>query len=568
MTDALPADVSDTLQHTFTNTHMFKINPTRTPWRLLCALTAGTLTLPPTLSLQASPAMEQLFGILKAKGSLTQEEHDLLVSAMRADEAKSAAPAAAAPASASVLEKRVASQETKIKELESALSGTKGKVEELSASASPESISKKIVDQASKVEHLEDVIAGTKGQLEELSKVTDNTSPTTMSKTDLDLLLADKWYERIKLRGYGQFRYESVLNQDGTLNVPNDSFASDAQTLGLRRGRMVLSGDVSQHLYMYLQADFFGNLSGTNAMQARDYYADISLDPAREFRVRLGQSKVPFGWSNLQSSQNRLALERPDALNSAVEGERDFGAYLMWAPYEIRNRFKDLVKMGLRGSGDYGVVAIGAFSGQGLNRADVNGQTHYAARVAYPFEFPNGQFFEVGIQGYTGKFVPTAARVGPVGGPTPTFNARGVDDQRVGVTAILFPQPFGLEAEWNWGQGPVLSQDMKTITSGDISGGYVQASYRHIFANQQELIPFARWQHSDGGRKFATNAPNNQVDEIGVGLRYMPYPEMELTLMYTHGSRTNTTTSTTAPAASQYKDVTADYIGLQAQLNF
>jgi hypothetical protein len=43
---------------------------------------------------------------------------------------------------------------------------------------------------------------------------------------------------------------------------------------------------------------------------------------------------------------------------------------------------------------------------------------------------------------------------------------------------------------------------------------------------------------------------------------------MELTLMYTHGSRTNTTTSTTAPAASQYKDVTADYIGLQAQLNF
>ncbi len=543
---------------------MLRINPTRTPWRLLSLFTAATVALSPSMPLLASPAMEQLFGILKTKGSLTQSEYDMLVSAMRADEAKTTSPAPAAAASGS-LEQRLAAQETKIKQLESALSGTKGKVEQLTAAAKPaDSI-------ARKVEHLENVLMGTKGQVEELSKITDNTSPSTMTKADMDLLLADKWYERIKLRGYGQFRYESVLNQDGTLNVPNDSFASDTQTLGVRRGRMVLSGDVTNHLYMYLQADFFGNVinGGSQALQARDYYADISLDPAREFRVRLGQSKVPFGWSNLQSSQNRLALERPDALNSVAEGERDLGAYLMWAPYEIRNRFKDMVKMGLRGSGDYGVVALGAYSGQGLNKSDVNGQTHYIARVAYPFEFPNGQFLELGVQAYTGKFVPSSAKVGSTAGaPTPTFNARGVDDQRVGITAILYPQPFGIEAEWNWGQGPVLSKDMKTITSGDLSGGYIQASYRHIFANQQELIPFARWQTYEGGRKFATNAPNSSVDEIGVGLRYIPYPELEMTLMYTHGSRTNTNTSSTVPTANHYKDVNADYIGIQAQINF
>ncbi len=566
MTDALPADVSDTLQHTFTNTHMFKINPTRTPWRLLCALTAGTLTLPPTLSLQASPAMEQLFGILKAKGSLTQEEHDLLVSAMRADEAKSAAPATAAPASASILEKRVANQETKIKELESALSGTKGKIEELSVSASPESITKKIADQASKVEHLEDIISGTKGQLEEMSKVTDNTSSSAMSKAQLDEMLADKWYERLKMKGYAQIRAESIINQSTVnpgYNVANDPFANDAQSVGIRRGRIAFSGDVTNHLYMYLQADFFGTLSGSNVLQARDYYADVSLDPAREFRVRLGLSKVPFGYSNVQSSQNRLALERPDAINSAAEGERDFGAYLMWAPYEIRNRFKDLVKMGLRGSGDYGVVTVGAYSGQGINKTDLNGQPHYIARIAYPFELPNGQFLEFGLQGYRGNYVPTTDKIGAKAAPR--YKAGGVNDQRVGISAILFPQPFGLEAEWNWGQGPVLSNDMKTITSGGLSGGYVQASYRHIFSNQQELIPFARWQTYDGGRKFATNAPRSQVDEIGVGLRYIPYPEMELTLMYTHGDRTNT--SKVAPSG-KYENVTADYIGLQAQLNF
>jgi len=553
---------------------MFLINPTRTRWRLLSLFTAATVALTPASPILASQAMEQLFSIMKAKGSITQAEHDMLLAAMRADEAKAAAPAATpAPAVAptvatapvssnAALEQRLAAQEARIKQLESALNGTKSKVEQIAASTKPET------GIASKVEKLEDILMGTKGQVEELSRITDNTSPSTMNKAELDELLADKWYERLKLRGYAQFRYESVLDEaNGTLNVPNDALANDLQTFGLRRGRMVFSGDVTNHLYMYVQADYFANLSGTNALQARDYYADVSLDSAREFRVRFGQSKVPFGWSNMQSSQNRLALERPDAINGAVEGERDIGAYLMWAPFEIRNRFKDLVKMGLRGSGDYGLVAVGAYSGNGLNRADNNGQPHYLARVTYPFEFPNGQFFEIGAQAYTGKFLPGTQKFKDTAG-APSVAAKGVRDQRVGISAVLYPQPFGLEAEWNWGQGPVLSDDMKTITSGDLSGGYIQASYRHIFQDQQELIPFVRWQTYEGGRKFATNAPNNSVDEIGVGLRYVPYPELEFTLMYTHGSRTNTTSSTSVNAADHYKDVKADYIGIQAQINF
>ncbi len=555
---------------------MIRINPTRTPWRLLSLFTAFTVALSPSMPLLASPAMEQLFGILKAKGSLSAEEHDLLISAMRADEAKVAAAAsapvsttAAAAPSTAALEQRLASQDAKIKELESNLRGTKSQVTEMASTSAPSSLEKKLESQASKVENLENILTNTKGQIEEISKVTDNTSPATMSKGDLDLLLADKWYERLKMKGYAQVRAESILNQSETapgLNVPNDPFANDTTSLGIRRGRVTLSGDVTNHLYLYLQMDYFGSVSGSNVLQARDYYADVSLDPAREFRVRLGLSKVPYGFANLQSSQNRLALERADAINGAAEGERDFGAYFMWAPYEIRNRFKDIVKMGLRGSGDYGVVALGAYSGQGINNVDKNGQTHFVARVAYPFEFPNGQFFELAAQAYTGKFVPTAQKF--KNGDAPTFEKRGGDDYRVGLSAILYPQPFGLEAEWNWGKGPVLSKDMTQIISGSLGGGYIQASYRHIFANQQELIPFVRWQSYDGGRKFAANAPRNQVDEIGVGVRYIPYPELELSLMYTHGTRTNTTSDTGLNKGAHYHDIDANYIGLQAQLNF
>jgi hypothetical protein len=311
-------------------------------------------------------------------------------------------------------------------------------------------------------------------------------------------------------------------------------------------------------------------VGGVNALQARDVYADVSLDPAREFRVRLGLSKVPYGFTNLQSSQNRYALERPDALNSAVEGERDLGAYFIWAPYEIRNRFKDLVKSGLRGSGDYGVINVGVFNGQGINNADQNGDMHYIARAAWPFEFSNGQILEVGASYYSGRYVPTPAATFTPGGAavTPTVvGGGGVKDTRMAINAILYPQPFGLEAEWTWGEGPQLSNDMRTISSASLNGGFVQAVYRHVFPNQAELIPFVRWQHFDGARKFAANAPKTNVDEIAIGFEYIPYPELELTLMYSQGTRTNTTDNPTV-AGPRYRDVNYSYLGIQAQINF
>ena len=546
---------------------MFPIRPTHPTGRFLGLLTAALIAVTPASPALASQAMEQLFGILKAKGSISQSEYDLLISAMRADEAKAATnPGSPAPAPNSVvakasavapqpeLEKKIATQEVRIKQLENTLNGTQSKIEQIAQSTGPADA---IVG---KVEKLEDILMGTKGQVEELSRITDNTSPSTINKAELDDLLADKWYERMKPRGYIQFRGYSMFEGNGAdYHQPNDSnIANDDSFFGIRRGRFIWSGDLTSHLYLYMQADYMASVSGSNVLQARDVYADISLDPAREFRARIGLSKVPYGWSNLQSSQNRLALERTDSINSAVEGERDLGAYLMWAPFEIRNRFKDLVKMGLRGSGDYGLISVGAYNGQGINRNDVNGQPHFVARATYPFELENGQFLEFSVNGYTGRYVPSVAKIG---GVTPAYEARGVRDERVGVSAILYPQPFGIEAEWNWGNGPVLNNDMSEIESGKLMGGYVQASYRHIFGNQAELIPFVRYQYNDGGRKFATNAPRNQVDEWAVGLRYIPYPELELTLQYMHGDRTNT-------AVAPYDQHDGNYIGLQAQINF
>lgn len=374
-----------------------------------------------------------------------------------------------------------------------------------------------------------------------------------------------KWYDQINLRGYTQLRYHSVLDRDGAeLNVPNDRSISENNTFFIRRGRIILSGDVSEHLGIYIQPDMNASPgSGDFSVQLRDMYGDVYLDKAKEYRIRFGQSKVPFGWSNMQSSANRAAFERPDALNSAVEGERDIGAFFYWAPDEIRKRYADLIKLGLKGSGDYGLVGFGGYSGQGLNRLDLNNTPHVVAKVSYPFQLASGQFFEAGVQAYSGKFV-TSTQAITVAGKTVTPSARpgGIADERVGLSAIWYPQPFGIEAEWNVGRGPELSSDRRTIGADALHGGYVQFAYK----DQNKLgnwFPFARWHYYSGGRKFAVNAPNTLVNELDFGIEWSPWNPVEFTIQFTRTfDRTNTRT---AP----YNDtISADRISFQAQINY
>lgn len=376
--------------------------------------------------------------------------------------------------------------------------------------------------------------------------------------------LDGKWYERISLRGYTQFRSsEGFGSQPVPVEVPADRSVNENETLVIRRGRFIFSGDISRRLYLYAQSDFNASTGASDfSLQMRDLYADVALNDARTWRVRLGQSKVPFGFVNLQSSQNRLPMERPDALNSAVEGERDYGAYLMWASTTARQRFRDLVGKGLKGSGDYGVVALGAYSGQGLNRSDLNGEPHLLARASYPFATSRGQLFEVGVQGYHGRFVtPTQALTAAGTSLVPRQPLEGVADERLGATFVWYPQPLGLEAEWNVGRGPGLSDDLTTIGARSLNGGYLQASYRR--QARGVTVPFVRWQYFDGYRKFTRNAPRNLVNELDVGVEWAPWPEVEVTGMYTRTVRRSRTSVAPSPAAED-----GDRVAVQLQWNY
>lgn len=386
------------------------------------------------------------------------------------------------------------------------------------------------------------------------------------------------WTDAVTVRGYTQLRYEQPIGGDNTrLAAPGDPYLSDNQGFGIRRARLIFFGDISDHLYWYAQTEMNG--SGTGTAVIRDSYADISFDDRKEHRIRAGISKVPFGFEILQSSQNRLGLDRADALNSAARDERDMGLSYMWAPAEIRDRFRDLVRSGLKGSGDFGVVAFSAYNGQGLNKVtgDVNDNFHTLARVSYPFKLDSGQFLEMGASAYTGKFVPLRASGGAaIGVPTIAGNpfanqatagqtGAGVRDERVGVHLVYYPQPFGFQSEWNVGTSPTLDRSLTNISARHLAGGYAQTMYRTTNA-YGNWTPYLKYQKYNGAEKFSTNSPFVHLNETEVGVEWQPLPELELTVAYANMNRTNVANLNNLDLATT--QIKADLVRVQLQWNY
>jgi len=348
----------------------------------------------------------------------------------------------------------------------------------------------------------------------------------------LKMAAEDPWYETIQLRGYTQLRYNRLLetNPDLTCIQCDRSWGKNGGFF-FRRIRLIFFGNLHERVFFYIQPDFGSSPTGAdnNFTQIRDAYFDLALDAKRTFRLRIGQSKVPFGFENLQSSQNRLPLDRNDALNSAVANERDIGVFFYWAPEHIRKRFSHLVRSGLKGSGDYGVVGLGVYNGQTASRPELNNTQHVVARLTYPFEWANGQLIEPFVSAYTGKFV-VSKRSGVLG-------ATEFTDQRMTAGFVKYPQPWGIQAEYNTGIGPEFNPENQTIESRRLRGGYAQLMYM-VQKGTRVTYPFVRAQTYHGGKKHEVDATRHRVRELEVGFEWLPIPKVEWVLMYTFSDRT------------------------------
>src|SRR5262245_55154225 len=166
-----------------------------------------------------------------------------------------------------------------------------------------------------------------------------------------DVPVRERWYEKVSIRGYAQFRQNYSINNDLLDSNQGDKSIGKDNSFYMRRARLIISGQPHDRVFFYIQPEFAGTFQGNNeqAVTLRDFFADLFLTENKEWRIRAGQSKVPFGFENMQSSQNRIALDRTDAINSAALNERDIGLFLYYTPTIIRERFRRLAESGLKG---------------------------------------------------------------------------------------------------------------------------------------------------------------------------------------------------------------------------
>ena len=370
-----------------------------------------------------------------------------------------------------------------------------------------------------------------------------------------------KWYDNIQLRGYTQFRYNNLLMSNENLTCDQcDRSIGGTGGFFIRRMRFIFFGQLSNNVYFYIQPDFGSSISSTslNFGQLRDAYMDVGFDKKNEFRVRIGLSKVPYGFENMQSSQNRLPLDRADALNSSHPNERDLGAFFYWAPEKTRKLYASLVRDGLKGSGDYGVFGIGVYNGQAANKPELNKKPHAVARLTYPISFKNGQIIEPGIQAYAGQYVMAKDQLSS---GAKYLSDRTYVDRRAAATFVLYPKPFGIQAEYNVGKGPRFNTATDSIESSFLHGGYITMSYRYTI-KKRLIIPYVRAQYFDGGKKLELDARSYQVRELEAGIEWPVNKNFEFTAAYMMSNR-------------RYEDFVKQdnlqkghNLRLQAQLNF
>ena len=145
---------------------------------------------------------------------------------------------------------------------------------------------------------------------------------------------------------------------------------------------------------------------------------------------------------------------------------------------------------------------------------------------------------------------------------------------------MMYPQPFGLQAEWNWGHTPGLDLASNSIQKQNLNGGYVQAMYKidnvKFFNDNTTIIPFIKYQYFDGYNKAEQNAPKNKVHDWELGVEWQIAPEVELTAVYHMMNRTNLVTGNRAaasasqnlPAREDYENFNADALRIQLQYNY
>ncbi|HSE59595.1 MAG TPA: porin [Nitrospiraceae bacterium] len=385
--------------------------------------------------------------------------------------------------------------------------------------------------------------------------------------TELQMAGNPRWYERIRINGYSQFKY-NLGASDGKFDLPlTDSFGDQqGNEFYVRRLRLVFQGQVSERIAFFMQFALEGSQQELSNREIIDNYADFYLTKDRVHRFRLGLHRVPNSFDTYRSSTNRQEMDRHESIQSGAPGERDLGIAYYWSPKTAQERFAELAAYH-NGPGDYGVFGIMVYNGQTRNRLELNNNKHVGVKLAYPFQFRNGRLLETGILAFHGNFsVPgtTQPNVASAARCQDRLTEEGgcdVKDQRVTAYIWTPPQPWGLLGEFTIGRGPKRNAQTNFVDETQIIGGYVQGYYTWRYSDVGMLTPYVRWGEYYGGFKSLNGSPDGQSRTWNFGLVWEPDTHLRFTVDYMFKNGLNSTLVANQPQV----DFDASQLRFQAQ---
>lgn len=245
-----------------------------------------------------------------------------------------------------------------------------------------------------------------------------------------------------------------------------------------RRLRLKPRVEFTDSLTLYNQLDFDpdGFQQEDLELTVLDLY--LSYQFAEGHELLIGQTKVPFGFENLRSSERLLTVERSDVMRQSFP--RDIGA----------------VVQGKRGRWNY---SAGLFQGQGATNQERNGQQDYFGRVVYQ-AFPS---VELGVAGHVGSFRPRNGGV-------------DIEIKRLGLEARFQQGPFRLEGEY------IVAQGYNLYSNGDTAsrGFYIYGVYK-AREDLEAVVGYDRYDPALGNENsLSSDNGANDRDRMTLGLNY------------------------------------------------
>ncbi|MCX5723912.1 MAG: porin [Nitrospirae bacterium] len=365
------------------------------------------------------------------------------------------------------------------------------------------------------------------------------------------------WYERMRMQGFVQTRMSFYDNGKGDLSL-TDSKAVIAKGNGIgavgggqkmyfRRIRLPISGQPSERLFFFIQPAFEGDGYNTgNVVNLVDAFADYMITKDQTWRLRFGMQRALVSFDTLRTSSQRQELDRHESIQTSAPGERDMGIALFYTTPESKARYQTMTQYH-NGPGDYGNIAFQMYNGQGRNAVDYNKDKHFAGKISYPFELPNGRLIDVGAHAYTGLWDATGV-TSMTTGATRCSHSISTDgfctirDERLSAYVWTPPQPWGIMSEAVVGRGPERGSD-GFLREASLYGGYIQGNYTWRYSDTGLVTPYVRYGEYYGGSKNSTSGANYDSKNVNAGLVWEPDTHWRFVAEYLFKHGTNAASS-------------------------